>query len=232
MNRVIEDLMLKHSGIQRGYLIPPADRALLLQHHKETDKRNIYGIRNLSRLFSVTRVYETELAAVYSVAREMRELTDQNNIEFMTVIRVKKDKKTTTNNYYVSGVVAGKHSNVVLATLVKRFLSWPWSRLILIHTHPNCEGCDPNTFSGNPQFRKFSDLGDASVPTILKYQSIYLIGDKGQLYKYEGKGNGANHANNRSELVSIKPLADDLPTSKIKYLWDQENQAFFPVYTK
>jgi len=225
-NKQLIDLIGKYQGVLQGFSVPKGDRELIMSYHKIVNRNKLYGLKNMINLFTTSGIYDDELKAVTSVATEMRELTDRYNIEFMAVVKI---KKGYPQQYHVSNIVAGVTDNVVAATILRRIFSNPFCRYIIIHTHPNSEGYNPNVFSGSPICKRFSDLGDTSVTNILKYQSIYLIGNKGGLYKYEGLGQGENRANNINELMRIKPLLTNLAKAETRFLYDPDTKKYFPV---
>ena len=71
-----------------------------------------------------------------------------------------------------------------------------------------------------------------SVPTLLGYDSIYLIAPDASIKKFEGIGQGSNQATTKQELDNIQPISTDGPKPKVIYLKDPVSGKPFPVYTK
>ena len=193
---------------------------------------------------SVTGVYRSELDAVNAVAGEMVSMTDELNLEHSAVIYT---IKAFGNEYHLTGgIVAGNYDNVIPAAI----LSSPFIEDIssvkglkilgslfnfsigktLIHTHPR-DADESNRFSGSPGSLKKG--GDAAVVDYLGYESIYLVGSDGNLYKYEGMGTGTNQAETKDDMNALKdyPVSTNMPQSEIVYLYNDMTDKFeIPVY--
>jgi hypothetical protein len=167
----------------------------------------------------------------------MRELTDQNNREYAVFIKISRGKtrvngeRVPAGKYLTSRLIRGKQNNVVFITILNSFSNFiprfivPGPRKILIHTHPDAEGYTGNVFSGDPQ--KWWVFGDVSVPTLLRYDSIYLIAPNGNLYKYEGKGQGINRANTLEELRNLAPIETGWAKASVRYLKDKDTGKYY-----
>jgi len=194
----------------------------------------ISGLTNVQNFYSITGVYDSELEAVYAVVAEMRYLTDLYNLEFMVIIyeqtrlELVDGKLVWVTRYYTSGVVAGQTDNVVAPTILGSIDKPPFTKIHLVHTHPDAQWYLNEEFSGDPEHPIITP-GDASVPTMLGYESIYLLAPSGNLLKYEGWGSGPNQANTPQELLNIQPISSDNPPSTIRYLRDPTTGEYFPV---
>ena len=183
--------------------------------------------------------YNSEMDAVRTVAPEMRELTDRDNREYAVFITVSgrrtkvAGERVGVGRYLTSRLYRGRVNNVVrltilqaLSNFIPRFLLRR-PRKVLVHTHPDTQGYLGNVFSGDPQ--RWWVFGDTSVPTLLRYESIYLIAPNGNLYKYEGKGTGEARANTLKQLRELPPAETGWPKATVRYLKDAGTGEYYPV---
>ncbi|MCL1798599.1 MAG: hypothetical protein FWG23_02500 [Eggerthellaceae bacterium] len=236
---VFDFLMRRHRGVRRGRGVVQEDIDLILRYHRELHPHDLGFFKNALGLFRHGGVYGTEMEAVLSLVPAMRRLTDRYNREFAAVVTAVRRRelvggeRVRITRYRTSGVVAGRHGDVVAIAIagsalgLLRRLFMLCGKPSLVHTHPNSEAVDPNHLSGDPA--NLREIGDVSATEILRYKSIYLIAPDGSLTCFEGRGQGNNRAQTKAELRRIRPLATNLPRASLRYLVDPETGRYFPV---
>jgi len=239
---IVETLMRKYAGATKSTQMDTADIDLLLHYYQMQYPKDVHSFQNFLNIFNVQGAYASEMDVINAVAGEMRSRTDKLNLEHSVTITV---INAFGKDYYLaSEIVAGQHGNVVLAAILNSPLLGKSSNLfsnrILVHTHPSVTYED-NTFSGTPGsiniFGGAEKVGDATVVDRLGYDSIYLIGIDGKLFKYEGKGTGYYMAEDKKGMNDLarNPFEDltlnTIPQAEVVYIWNPATEKYeIPVY--
>ena len=127
--------------------------------------------------------FDTELAAVQSVAPRLMEKTCRTGCE--TCALIVRGKK----GWRVLRPMRGLHNNVIVPAVLMAFASLFAREAALLHTHPYCCCHNGEEFSGHrDEHGHIASMGDVCVPCMGRIRRIWLASPAGVLSHWDGRG--------------------------------------------